>query len=679
MWYEGNYRRIFLDMHIDDWNEEFMSRVDPEKIVAVLKEAGAQQIVVKSRPHTGLAHFPTKIGRMHRGLKGRDYVGEMIRECHKHNIAVEAYFSQIFDNWAYDNHPEWRMITGDGKTSREMEDYGQELMSRKGRYGLVCPNNEEYRAYVKECLTELTSRYEFETIFLDMPFFPEVCYCPSCRKKYYGQTGKEMPRTVDWGSREFKDWQALREEWMGEFAAFSTACVKAARPEVTVEHNLSMMADPWQYAHTDLVAEASDYAGGDLYGGFLQQSYMCKYYRNISRALPFVFISSRCDPGLAYHTTTKTEEEFMLHTIIALVHNGAFSICDGANPDGTIAEEVYRGQVKRVFERTRRYEKYVSGDMLANIGVWFPSRSKCSWEENGQPVTTDRFNRDFMDRHVKIGRLLREENLPFDVVAGKNLGKLNTEVLMISDVAVIREEEMDAIEAYVKNGGNLFISGHIGNPRMLELLEMKSLGRTEHDVTYMNPTKAGQEFFEGFSAASPMNVQGRMEKVDMSGEYEMLATITLPYAMTGKREFSSIHSNPPGIHTQFPAAVRKHVGRGTVIWTAAPIEESRPFMSRRTVGRMLKSLAGQPAFASNAPSFVEIVGWKKDGQTYFAAINEQENSPVAPMYDITITLPYEIRGAELTEQGEELRVEIQDGTSVIYLPKLEIFQMIKIM
>ena len=38
MWYEGNYRRIFLDMHIDDWNEEFLSKVDGLRLLKILVE-----------------------------------------------------------------------------------------------------------------------------------------------------------------------------------------------------------------------------------------------------------------------------------------------------------------------------------------------------------------------------------------------------------------------------------------------------------------------------------------------------------------------------------------------------------------------------------------------------------------------------------------------------------------
>ena len=126
MWIKGNYRRMFLDMHIADDKPEYLSRLDPEKLVAMLNNAGAQQIVVKCRTHTGLAHYPTKIGLMHKGLHGRDYVKEMIELCHKNGIAVKAYFSQNYDNYAYDIHPEWRMVNGLGLTSREEEKYTAE-------------------------------------------------------------------------------------------------------------------------------------------------------------------------------------------------------------------------------------------------------------------------------------------------------------------------------------------------------------------------------------------------------------------------------------------------------------------------------------------------------------------------------------------------------------------------
>ena len=82
---------------------------------------------------------------------------------------------------------------------------------------------------------------------------------------------------------------------------------------------------------------------------FLQQSFINKYYKNVSPNLPFIYHTSRCDPELKYHTTTKTQEELLLHVITALVHNGAFLLVDAINPDGSIVPEVYHDIMKGIY------------------------------------------------------------------------------------------------------------------------------------------------------------------------------------------------------------------------------------------------------------------------------------------------------------------------------------------
>lgn len=677
MWTKGNYRRIFFDMHIDDSKPEYLSKLDPERIVETLKEAGAQMVVVKCRPHTGLALFPTKVGRMHKGLNGKDYVGTMIKLCRENNIAVQAYFSQMFDNWAYENHPEWRLINGNGRTSRDSSDYTNKSLFRKGRYGIVCPNNEKYREYVKECLTELTENYDFDSIFLDMPFWAEVCYCPSCREKYFKATGKEIPKIVNWGDPDFKEWQLLREKWMGEFTKFSADCVKNINPKVTIEHNLSLMANPWVEAASELVADVCDYAGGDLYGGYLQQSFMCKYYRNISRTLPFEFITSRCDPSLEFHTTTKSEEELLLHTMIAMFHDGAISICDGMNPDGTMADAVYKGTIKNVFSESAKYDEYVEGERFYDVGIWYPTHSKCSWSENGRPVASDNIPQEYLETYLNMAKILREKHIFYDVVSSKNLKDLNTKLLIICNVVNIQDDEMEFIENYVKNGGHLYVSGHIGHPRLLELMEATDEGMTLHNVTYMNPTEKGKEFFVGFDESSPLNIQAGMEQMSFTGDCEVLATMTLPYTITNTSDFSSIHSNPPGISTLKPVVVEKSVGAGKILWTAAAIENSKPYMSRQVVGRLIQHYSGKSEITVEAPACVEVVRWKND-KMYLGVLNEQQSSPFIPVNDITITIPEKIQKAVCINTKEELELVHGEFGTIIVLPQLNVFQLIEI-
>ena len=680
MWIEGNYRRNLMDMHIDDWNPEFLSRLNVDEYVEALKDAGIQAAMVKGRPHTGLAYYPTRVGRMHKGLKGFDFLGTMVQKCHENGIAVVAYFTQIFDNWAYENHPEWRLVTSDGKGMRELH---EKKDMKTGRYGIVCPNNEGYRAYVKACLTEMNELYDFEGMFLDMTFFPEVCYCPSCRKRYKDETGKELPRKIDWKDPDWLEYAYKRDEWIADYAKFATDCVKKIKPHVTIEHQLSNIAGSWIVADSELLLDAIDCASGDYYGGFLQQTFINKYYKNISPNLPFVYHTSRCDPELAYHTTTKTEEEMLLHVITSLVHNGAFLLVDAINPDGSIVPEVYHGLMKRVYGVTRQYEKYVGGETYRDAAVWFATHAKFDPNETNIDVMEKTFSPAYyMKSPVAASSVLREYNVPFEVIGTKNIKDEKAKVMILSHVANIRDEEMDEIEAYLAKGGNLFVSGPVGNERLQKLIGIKITGRTEHDFTYMSPTEAGADFFEGFSRLAPLTIDGHQMEAEITDERNLtvLATKTLPYTMTGCCEFSAIHSNPPGIYTEAPCAVLKETGEGKIIWTAAPVEMSRPYMSRKVFFRMVDFLRGEASFTSNAPKFVEVLAWKKDEEDYFAVINQQEESPIAPMYDITI----EVKGkadkkAYLLPENTELKTEIVGEDSLkIYLPKLEIFHILRL-
>ena len=676
MWIEGNYRRNLMDMHIDDWNEEFLSKIDPQEYVDALAAAHVQCAMVKAKPHTGLCYWPCDIGRMHRGLKGRDFFGEMVEKCHEKNIAVIAYYTQVFDNWAYDNHPEWRLIAPDGKTFREYRHMDQ---FRGGRYGICCPNNEGYRAYVKANLQELNRKYDFEGMFLDMTFWPEICYCPSCRKRYFDETGKELPRTIDWKDEEFKAYAYKLDEWMADYAAFATAAVKEIKPEVTVEHQFSRITMPWFNGSTEMLTNHVDYCGGDYYGGYLQQTFINKYYKSVSPNLPFVYHTGRCDPELSMHTTTKTEEQILLHAVTALIHNGAFLLVDAINPDGSIVPWVYHDLMKRVYEQTMPYEQYISGKLNTDVGIWFASHAKYDPAESGNGTDDKEFEPTiYMDAPVGMTSILRENNIPFDVIGTKNLKDYPGKVLALCHVASIREDEMDAIEAFVQRGGSLYVSGPVGNPRLEKLLGIQVTGQTGHNFTYMDPAQ-DEGALAGFSPAAPMTVASHQMMAEVVAEdVQVMATRTLPYCMTECEQFAAIHSNPPGIHTGEPCITLRKVGDSQLLWSAAPIETLKPYMSRQAVCRLMKLLVGETCYTSNAPKFVEVISWDKDSETYFAAINEQEESPVVPMHDIWIDIPGEGHTASLLPTGETMKTETVDGKTRIYLPKVELFTMLKI-
>lgn len=54
MWYDNDYRRIFMDMHINDSNPEYLSKFDVKDFVKTMKETEITSIVVKAKSQVGL-------------------------------------------------------------------------------------------------------------------------------------------------------------------------------------------------------------------------------------------------------------------------------------------------------------------------------------------------------------------------------------------------------------------------------------------------------------------------------------------------------------------------------------------------------------------------------------------------------------------------------------------------
>ena len=108
MWYKNSFRRHLCDMHIDDWDDSFLSMFSPEEYVENLKRAKIQNAMIYFQSHVGLCYYPTKSGRIHNGFIGKeDAMRRLVDLCHKEGISVTGYYSLIHNTWAHDNYPDW--------------------------------------------------------------------------------------------------------------------------------------------------------------------------------------------------------------------------------------------------------------------------------------------------------------------------------------------------------------------------------------------------------------------------------------------------------------------------------------------------------------------------------------------------------------------------------------------
>lgn len=541
-WYTDCYRRHLADMHIDDWNDQFLSEFSPEVYFKSLCRAKIESPMIYVQSHAGHCYFPTKTGHLHRAFKDHPHsIKQLVTMCKNAGMHPVLYYSLIYNTYEEDNHPEWRIREETNGPSHRQKHKG-----RGSRYGLCCPNNAEYRAFNEAQIREICAYFRDENgnalmdgMFFDMLFWPLVCRCPACTARFLAECGESEIPQEDPHDPAWVKFLRAHERWIAEFAQFATKLCKELVPGVSVEHNYAnAIAGTNIQGSTELVNLACDYTGGDLYGDSYNHSFTAKYYYGITQNQPFEYMTCRCDRTLLAHTVTKDEEVLGAQILLTAAHHGASLIIDAIDPRGTLDSRVF-DTIGRAFEKQIPYEKHFKGTLFANCAVLYSTTGR--YNSNGQ-----KFNS--LTASVNTTRTLIEANVPVAVLGRPGLSNAGRfELITAGAIAGLNDTERDQLIQFVNNGGSLYFSG-AEEPELLRAFFGAELaGFTEENRLYLAPTGKGEAVMQPFNTAYPMPIEASLPKLThVSADTALFATVTLPYTVPGNYQFASIHSDPPG-------------------------------------------------------------------------------------------------------------------------------------
>ncbi|MBO5106597.1 MAG: alpha-L-fucosidase [Clostridia bacterium] len=665
MWYKNSYRRHLMDMHINDWGEDiFLRDFDPEVYCDNLKAANIKSAMIYLQSHVGFCHYPTKVGHTHPAfLEKPDAMKRLTDLCHQNNIDVTAYYSINYNNIEAEAHPNWMIVPMKGDAELE---FGGD------RYGLCCPNNPDYREFVKTQIKEMLEYADFDGLFFDMPFWRYPCHCKHCTEKWKAVYGTEMPNERD--TKEWDNYIAIKEIWTGEYAKEYYDYAKSIRPDLVIYYNYACVMLPAdEFLSSEVLNDSQDFASGDLYRGFLTQSFTCKYFDAVTTNKPFEYMTGRCDPGLACHTVTKSDDKLKLAAMLTVAHHGANFFIDAIDPKGTMDSRFYN-KLGEVYREAEKYEPYMgSGDLIADIGVYY-----CI-EGRGMNVKSEfgTYNATF----AASENLIRKK-IPFSVFSQRTINQISKyKALIMANPRFTNDNTISKLKKYVENGGILYFSGS-DDPKLLkEFLNAEVTGYTHSAYTYLAPKPDYEELLGGFNAEYPLACQSKLPFVSGVEDMEILATITLPYINKDDPDaFASIHSNPPGTPTDYPGLVIKNYGKGKVIWSAAGIEAKTIKAYREILVNLLNYAGlGELSVTANASPNVEIIAFKNPNSITLSAVYITDDE------DTEIQSPFEIRlkccgakSVKLLPTNEEIPF-IQNGEFITFKTReLNIFDMYEI-
>lgn len=670
MWFENSFRRHLLDMHITDWDDGvFLSEFSAEKYYENLKKANVKSAMIYLQSHVGYCYYPTKTGIIHPAFNKNPYeMKKLVDLCHQGGIDVVAYYSINYNTLESKRHPEWEAVRSGGKTAHSH-------MFSGGRYGVCCPNNPDYLKFMQDQTTEILEYADFDGIFYDMPFWMYPCHCDHCKRKYKEEFGKEIPENVD--SKGWKQFLFDREKWADEYLRALYEHAKAVKPSVSVQYNYAFaVLNALDRFASECVNEYQEYASGDIYGSFYRHSFACKIFAASTNMKPFENMTGRCDPGLSSHTITKSPDRFRLATMLTTAHHGANFVIDAIDPVGTMDERFYE-KLGKQYAEVEHYEPYLkTGQMIKDVGLFYIMEARNDGSPDG--------NGPFCHYNAALGaaKNLATLHIPYGILTQAKCSDINDcKIVMLSNPAHLNSKTIEKIKCYVENGGTLYVSGG-EQPEILEMIGTKRIGTTKQRNTYVAPLSQSEELFNGFNSKYPLAIGCNLPICETPNDAEVLATITLPYIHPNPEytdAFASIHSNPPGTSTEYPAVILKKYGKGKIIWSAASIEALETYDHQNVFANLLNLSGVEYTVKSTASDNLELISFEAETEVLVSGVyvTDAQHTEIQRPFEISVKTK-EPKKVTLLRDSSDIPFTYENGYTNFTTKELNIFDMYQI-
>ena len=527
------------------------------------------------------------------------------------------------------------------------------------RNGLCCPNNKEYREFVKLQIDELAREFDnLDGLFYDMPYWEMICACPACRERFKRERGYEIPEKIDWHNPIWKSFVRARQDWMVDFVQFVREYTEKALPRVTIEFNYAaVIGCDWLGGSTEGINAESEFTGGDLYGDLFSHSFACKYYYSVTKNQPFEYMTCRCDRTLREHTVSKPQSSLEREILLTAAHHGASLIIDAIDPIGTLDRRVY-DRTGAAFSRQLPYEEYMSeGNLYAEAAVYFDSRTMFSEKNDGK-----------YNKTCAIGavRNLAEAHIPTAVISNTRLDKLEKyKIIIAPSLRDFENDEPLKLIDYVKDGGTLYLSGASDSRLIKEFFDARVVGETYGDSNFQKVQLGARVYISPyedynlgeFTEDYPLPLTYYIPLIE-ANRGKVCARVTLPYANPDQNtSFASIHSCPPWEKTNYPAIIETEYGKGKVIWIAAEIE----YDEREAFKSIFKSIVEEhieKKYAINAGTSIEAVIFESDTSSLIS-LCDLKYDPTKRSDGIKITVK--------TNKAPTSIIDCKDKTEIPYL------------
>ncbi len=433
-------RALHFDFHtlpaIPDLGDDFNAKEFAEK----LSDAKVEYINFFARCNLGYSYYPTKVGIKHPYLKDKDIFGDLLKECHKKNIGVTAYFNASLSHALADVHRDWNVVREDGR-----------IMNLEGN-----PKNHAFRTmcydspYGEHLLSEIKELLELypetDGIFVDCFSFPPPCFCPVCMDKMKEEnidiTDKRA--VVKYNERKKMKFAEKIRKIVPEGKKFLINSALSNGTCITGRTKLD--------THSEIECLVCDNIWGYDYFP-VKVAYERNIYDNT------VFMSGRFRDTWGDFGGIRQLEEIKYDAYLGLLNCVEVSIGDHLHPRGKIEETVISA-TKTVFEEIEKTEKWThKAKYIPEIAILHPLNFDI--EEDLEDTPSHLSCSRLFDSFKGCVRILGELKYQYDII-DETMDFSKFKLIILPDAMVLNENTAEKLKAYLDAGGKVISSGQSG-------------------------------------------------------------------------------------------------------------------------------------------------------------------------------------------------------------------------
>lgn len=580
-WHENAFFGLHYDLHPNAGDTELGRETTYEHIRAQLEKVHPDFVQYDCKGHPGYAGYPTKIGSPSPGIVN-DALKVWRRVTRDMGIPLSIHYSGVWDTRAIELHPDWARVGPDGKPSPNN----------------TCPSSPYIDELMIPQLLEVCREYEIDGMWIDGEnWASQPCYCVRCKAEFGKRTGiAEVPAGA--GQPNWDAWLSFQRALFVEHVAKYTDAVHAKFPNVMVCSN-------WMYSvrMPEEVAAPIDYISGDFDPSFGAQR-ACAEARFISsRGKPWDLMAwSFLNTG-NQGWTFKSVPHLCQELSIVLAQGGSVFIYDNPQRSGRLTAW-HQDLLAQVADFSRKRKAYCfKTNMIPQAALL---HSETFYYKNNDPL----FNFASANQPLEGALHALLEN-------GYSVDILNEESLLARmkdyPLVVVAEQQgipaplVDALRAYVQNGGRLLVSGA--------------------NAAAEYPDLCGVQASEGQVASGWVPADNGCVTVSGPWQKVALTTATETAPLLDQQE-------PEINRAGTPAATVNRYGNGAVAAIYGPVfreyHAAHYPRLRQFIGDTLEQLDTRGMIRLDGPWWIEMSAREKDGRLLIQFVNRSAAGYLAP-------------------------------------------------